>query len=223
MNETGGEWDRELDELLRAVAVGELAEEDPRVAAALARSPEFARRLASHRRIRANFERQAEVLRALQSDPAEPAEERILERFAEHVRPPLRNRGRFLWLALVAAAAVLFMLLTREFAKNGEPALPDDQGEVLDEGGGVELLEPLPGAREVVRFAWRPSPDPRVLLYELSVRVDDASAGLVLRVQTPETTFSPTIPLPRTLRWNVQPLDASGLPVGRPASARVSY
>lgn len=222
------EWNEALEGLLRAVLAGERDERDSEVRQAMESSAEFRARLAVHagiaRRL-ARFAAQRESILAELAGPAAEEEEGLLAAFREKARraPRVRRspaRRRFLF-ALAGAAAVLVVWLWARRA--GREEILDD-GRFLGAPGAVELLEPKVWAARVPRFAWSASPDPRAFQYEFSLFDGDRPGApeLLLRTTTTAKEYVPSDPLPRVVWWSVQALDATGVAVGPPASARLS-
>lgn len=216
MSETLGKSD---EEVLRAIVLGECDAEDHAVRAAAARSPELARRIEQHLRLRAGLvadEAEWQEARSALEVPSAD-EQRLLGTFRAHtlLHPFSRPRRRpWPWPVLVFALAAGLVLWLSLRPRQDET----ESGYVLGEPPSIVLLAPdRQGERVVLR--WTPCADARLFQYEVSLFVMGEEGALTLlerrRVRAAEHVVDGE--LPETFVWQVQPLDASLTPIGRPA------
>jgi len=195
----------EREALLRAVVLGERSLDDPEVVAAAAQDAAFAAELESMHLVVDSLEAAA-VLREVK---------REMRRAAPALAPPATAAPtpsrRGLVLAALAAAAALAVLVWKPWRRSADadPYLGGDR---------VRIVYPADGAATgYERFAWElPSGLSRV-----RVTVFDAESGAQRDQEfTSELEWRPAperhVLWPKAIELEVQPIDDSDWPVGRP-------
>jgi hypothetical protein len=215
------------EQVLAALAAGDLQPGDPEVVALARASVAFAMALARQEALQARLDTAGSVERALQAQAPEPDAElaaRAADAFRRMARStpqpgapqapaaPLRRRRPFLY---VAAAAVL--LLAVWLVLRGR--LGQDPDDATLSGSGLELLAPEGDGRTelVLRWDYPARGGVRFKLQILAEGGGDAPLFEAAELTAHELRLGPSdlTGLPRAIRWRVAVLDAGGQTLAR--------
>jgi len=197
------------EELLRRLALGEIAESGPEAAPVVARCAVCRDRLESHRSVEAALRRaaavEAAVLEEAEALSGAPGSDRVepTRAAAAPTSPPARGRSGTRRVALALAAAVVVAAALWAITRLDPDAQPD---EPLGSRRAIRSLSPDGGVRDFSTFAW--SFDlPGAAWFEITIRAEGGATPLIVSPRLRETAWTPPAEalraLPDRIEWEV--------------------